>query len=57
VSKITAQLTVRVSPEIDQLRRELERAMELPANRVVERALLALKAQLHNQSPTISQCG
>jgi hypothetical protein len=49
VSKITAQLTVRVSPEIDQLRRELERAMELPANRVVERALLALKAQLHSR--------
>ena len=50
-SKLTAALTVRVSPEADQLRRELEQRLKLPANRVVEQALLALKAQLHNRSP------
>jgi hypothetical protein len=45
-SKLTASLTVRVSPEVDRLRRELEQAMKLPANRVVEEALLRLKADL-----------
>jgi hypothetical protein len=45
-SKLTASLTVRVSPEVDQLRRELELAMRLPANRVVEEALRCLKADL-----------
>jgi hypothetical protein len=46
MSKITAQLTVRVSPEVDHLRRELQEAMRLPANRVVEEALRRLKADL-----------
>ena len=45
-SKLTASLTVRVIPEVDRLRRELEQAMKLPANRVVEEALLRLKADL-----------
>lgn len=45
-SKLTASLTVRVSPEIDRLRRDLEQAMRLPANRVVEEALRRLKADL-----------
>jgi hypothetical protein len=45
-SKLTAALTVRVSPEADQLRRELEQVMRLPANRVVEAALRSLKADL-----------
>lgn len=44
--KLTAALTVRVSPETDQLRRELEVEMKLPANRVVEAALQTLKAEL-----------
>jgi hypothetical protein len=46
-SNLTAALTVRVSPEADQLRRELQQAMRLPANRVVEAALRALKADLN----------
>ena len=45
-SKLTAALTVRVSPETDQLRRELEAEMKLPANRVIEAALQTLKAEL-----------
>jgi hypothetical protein len=45
-SKLTAALTVRVSPEADRLRRELEAEMKLPANRVVEAALHTLKAEL-----------
>ena len=45
-SKLTAALTVRDSPETDQLRRELEAEMKLPANRVVEAALQTLKAEL-----------
>ena len=45
-SKLTASLTVRVSPEVDRLRRDLEQAMRLPANRVVEEALRRLKADL-----------
>ena len=43
-SKLTASLMVRVSPEVDQIRRELEQAMRLPAYRVVEEALRRLKA-------------
>ena len=46
-SKLTASLTVRVSPEADQLRRELEQRLKLPANRVVEQALRSLKADLN----------
>jgi hypothetical protein len=45
-SKLTAALTVRVSPEADRLRRELEAEMKLPANQVVEAALHTLKAEL-----------
>jgi hypothetical protein len=45
-TKLTAALAVRVSAEADQLRRELERVMRLPANRVVEAALKSLKADL-----------
>jgi|HubBroStandDraft_3_1064219.scaffolds.fasta_scaffold1992020_1 hypothetical protein len=54
-SKLTASLTVRVSPEVDRLRRELEQSMRLSANRVVEEALRRLKADLdrcHAQEPT-----
>ena len=43
--KLTAALTVRVSPEADRLRRELEAEMELPANRVIEAALQSLKTE------------
>jgi hypothetical protein len=45
-SKLTAALTVRVSPEADQLRRDLEAEMKLPANRVIEAALQSLKTEL-----------
>jgi hypothetical protein len=45
-SKLTASLTVRVSPEVDRLRRELEQVMGLPANGLVEEALRRLKADL-----------
>jgi hypothetical protein len=45
-SKLTASLTVRVSPEVDRLRRELEQLMGLPANGLVEVALRRLKADL-----------
>jgi hypothetical protein len=54
-SKLTASLTVRVSPEVDRLRRELEQSMRLSANRVVEEALRRLKADLdrcHALEPT-----
>jgi hypothetical protein len=47
--KLTAALTVRVNPEADQLRRELEAEMKLPANRVIEAALHALKAELERR--------
>jgi hypothetical protein len=45
-SKLTAALTVRVSPEADRLRRELEAEMKLPANRIIEAALQSLKTEL-----------
>src|SRR5215831_8254582 len=45
-SKLTASLTVRISPEVDRLRRELEQVMGLPANSLVEVALRRLKADL-----------
>ena len=45
-SKLTAALAVRISPEADRLRRELEQTLNLPANRVVEEALRRLKADL-----------
>ena len=44
--RLTAALTVRVTPEADRLRRELEAEMKLPANRVIEAALHTLKAEL-----------
>jgi hypothetical protein len=46
MGKLTASLTVRVSPEADQLRRELEQTLNLSANRLVEEALRRLKADL-----------
>jgi hypothetical protein len=45
-SKLTAAHTVRVSPEADRLRRELEAEMKLPANRIIEAALQSLKTEL-----------
>jgi hypothetical protein len=51
-SKLTAALNLRVSPEADQLRRELERRMRLPAYRVVEEALRSLKAYLNRDRAT-----
>jgi hypothetical protein len=50
--RLTAALTVRVSPEADQLRRELEAEMKLPANRVIEAALHTLKDELERRRPT-----
>jgi hypothetical protein len=50
--RLTAALTVRVSPEADQLRRELEAAMKLPANRVIEAALHTLKDELERRKST-----
>jgi hypothetical protein len=46
-SKLTASLNIRVSPEADELRRELQQAMRLPANKIVEEALRSLKADLN----------
>lgn len=51
--RLTAALTVRVSPEADQLRRELEAEMKLPANRVIEAALHALKEELERRRRSI----
>jgi hypothetical protein len=50
--RLTAALTVRVSPEADQIRRELEAEMKLPANRVVEAALHTLKDELERRKST-----
>ena len=49
-SKLTAALAVRISAEAEQLRRELEAAMKLPANRIVEAALRSLKADLDRRA-------
>jgi hypothetical protein len=53
-SKLTAALTVRVSPEADRLRRELEAEMELPANRVIEAALQSLKTERDRRRRCVS---
>ena len=46
MSSLTAALAVRISPEADRLRWELQAALKQPANKVVERALVALKAEI-----------
>lgn len=53
--KLTAALTVRVSPEADRLRRELEAEMELPANRVIEAALQSLKTERDRRRQCVSR--
>jgi hypothetical protein len=52
--RLTASLTVRVSPEADRLRRELEAEMKLPANRVVEAALHTLKSELERSRSVLT---
>jgi hypothetical protein len=42
MSALTAALAVRISPEADRLRWELQTALKQPANKIVERALRAL---------------
>ena len=42
--------TVRISPEADRLRRELQAALNQPANKIVERALRALKAEVERHA-------
>jgi hypothetical protein len=46
VRRLTANCTVRISAEADQLRAELQEATGLPANKLFERCLLAFKADL-----------
>jgi hypothetical protein len=45
-SKLTATLAVRITPEAEQLRRELQQTLNSPANKVVEEALRHLKTDL-----------
>ena len=52
MSALTAALAVRISPEADCLRWELQAALKQPANKVVERALLALKAEIERHGVT-----
>jgi hypothetical protein len=54
MSALTAALAVRISPEADRLRWELQAALKQPANKIVERALWALKAEMkrHAESET-----
>jgi hypothetical protein len=54
-SRLTAALTVRVSPEADRLRRELEAELNLPANQVVEAALQSLKSELERSRSVPTQ--
>jgi|HubBroStandDraft_2_1064218.scaffolds.fasta_scaffold2556245_1 hypothetical protein len=49
-SKFSAALAVRISAEAEQLRRELEAEMKLPANRIVEAAFRRLKADLDRRA-------
>jgi hypothetical protein len=51
MSTLTAALAVRISPETDRLRRELQTALKEPANKIVERALRALKAEVERRQP------
>ena len=53
--RLTAALTVRVSPEADQLRREIEAEMKLPANRVIEAALHTLKDERDRRRRCVSR--
>jgi hypothetical protein len=52
MSALTAALAVRISPETDRLRRELQAALKQPANKIVERALVALKAEIERHGVT-----
>ena len=54
MSALTAALAVRISPEADRLRWELQAVLKQPANKIVERALRALKAEVerHAESET-----
>jgi hypothetical protein len=50
MSALTAALAVRISPEADRLRRELQAVLKEPANKIVERALRALKAEVERHA-------
>jgi hypothetical protein len=52
MSTLTAALAVRISEQADCLRWELQAALRQPANKIVERALLALKAEIERDGIT-----
>jgi hypothetical protein len=47
--RLTAVCAVRISAEADQLRAELQEITGLPANRLIERSLQALKDDLERR--------
>jgi hypothetical protein len=57
MATLTAALAVRISPEADRLRRELQAALKEPANKIVERALQALKAEVQRHDISSSSPG